>query len=285
MSKYLYPDDKLPTPQNLKLLALVGDGKKVLEVGCALGYQTRSLKELQRCSVVGIEIDGDAAASAAAYCDQIIVGDIESLDLAKELTDRKFDVITFADVLEHLKNPVQTLERMHQYLEPGGYILASIPNIAHASIVFEMAQGRFDYRDLGLLDNTHIRFFTRQTIYKTFEAAGYCITSLDRNIAEPHSTEFETQIITNEDEIFLKYIKERNPEFNTYQFILKAAPLTDQKSILSELIASQEKLRVSTINIEQQTQKIKKLQSDLDWIENSLPYKTFCKIKRFFTRN
>lgn len=285
MSKYLYPQDKLPTPQNQRLLELVGEGKRVLEVGCALGYQTRSLKDLQNCSVVGIEIDKKSAESASVYCDRIIVGDIESLDLARDLSGEKFDVITFADVLEHLKDPTQTLARVHEYLKPGGYILASIPNISHASIVFELAQGRFEYRNLGLLDSTHIRFFTRSYIYKTFEAAGYCITLLDRNIVDPHNTEFKTQALTAEDMNLLSYISERNPEYKTYQFIVKAIPLYDQNSLQSELIKEQEQTRLLRIDLERKAQEVRKLESNLKWIESKPLHRVARKLKQYFSDN
>ena len=99
MSKYVYPDDQLPSPANLKLLALVGENKAVLEVGCALGYQTRAMRELQHCRITGIEIDAEAAEHARPYCESLIVGDIERLSLPEVLGTAEFDVITFADVL------------------------------------------------------------------------------------------------------------------------------------------------------------------------------------------
>ena len=88
--KYQYLENQLPTPDNSKLLALVGQNKKVLEVGCAMGYQTRSLKEIQHCEVTGIEIDADAATHSGRYCDHMIVGDIETLDLGQQLHDSQF---------------------------------------------------------------------------------------------------------------------------------------------------------------------------------------------------
>lgn len=285
MSKYTYPDDKLPTPQNVKLLAMVGEEKEVLEVGCALGYQSRSLAEIQRCTVTGIEIDGNAAKHAERYCSKVIVGDIESLDLDDKIGAKQFDVITFADVLEHLKNPAQTLVRVGKFLKPGGYVLASIPNIVHASVIFEMAQGRFEYNNVGLLDNTHIRFFTRQTIYSTFEAAGYCITALDRNKVALHETEFKTRRLTLDDETFINYISSRNPEFLTYQFIVKAVPLNDGQSFQGELITAQDALRVANLSIEQQKQRIHKLESDLQWIDRNPIYQILSKAKKLIGRN
>jgi len=282
--KYIYPDDNLPTPVNSKLLALVGKKKKVLEVGCALGYQTRSMKELQDCQVTGIEIDADAANQSRAYCDDIIVGDIETMDLNQELHDKLFDVITFADVLEHLKKPATTLRKVKPFLQDGGYILASIPNIAHSSVIFEMAKGLFEYRSLGLLDNTHIHFFTRQTIYHTFEKAGYLIVALDRKRVSAADTEFKTNPKTDDELKFLNYINHHNPEAETYQFVIKAIPADNKTSLQSEIIAAQEKIHLLESNAELNRKQINKLGSDLKWLTNRPLYKLLTPFVKLFNR-
>ena len=284
MKKYIYPENQLPTPLNSKLLALVGENKKVLEVGCAMGYQTRALHEIQRCQVTGIEIDINAANHARPYCDDLIVGDIETLDTDQILLGKQFDVITFADVLEHLKNPTAALNKIRPFLQTGGYVVASIPNIAHSSVIYEMARGRFEYRSLGLLDDTHIHFFTRQTIYDTFEAAGYQIVALDRNRASASDTEFKTHPETDEDRKFLEYIKQRNSEAETYQFVIKAIPLTDKNACQSELIAAQEKIQLSELDAKLREERIKELESNLEWITNRPSYKFLSAFARLIKR-
>ena len=284
MKKYIYPENQLPTPLNSKLLALVGEDKKVLEVGCAMGYQTRAMHEIQRCQVTGIEIDTNAANHARPYCDDLIVGDIETLDADQLLLGKQFDVITFADVLEHLKNPTATLNKVRPFLKAGGYVVASIPNIAHCSVIYEMARGRFEYRSLGLLDDTHIHFFTRQTIYDTFEAGGYQVVALDRNRASASETEFKTRPVTDEDRQFLEYIKQRNPEAETYQFVVKAIPITDANVRQSELIAAQEQIQLSLLDAGLNEKRIKELESNLKWITSRPSYRFLSTLARMIKR-
>jgi len=280
MSKYVYPKGGLPNPRNSKLLALVGEDKQVLEVGSGMGYHTRSLSEIQRCRVTCIEIDADAAAHARPYCHDVIVGDVETLDLAYALQCNQFDVITFGDVLEHLKNPVATLNKLRPLLRAGGYVAASIPNITHCSVIYEMARGRFDYRPLGLLDDTHIRFFTRQQIFNTFEAAGFQIVALERLRVQAFDTEFKTSPETEDDRLFLEYIKQRNPEAETYQFIVKATLAADTIACQSELIAAQEQLRLAQVDVELHRKRISELQSDLEWLTTRPTYKFLSALRR-----
>lgn len=282
--KYIYPGDRLPTPVNSKLLALVGEKKKVLEVGCALGYQTRSMKELQGCQVTGIEIDADAANLSRPYCDDLIVGDIETMDLDQALHDKLFDVITFADVLEHLKDPVATLRKVSPFLQDGGYVIASIPNIAHSSVIFEMAKGLFEYRSLGLLDNTHIHFFTRQTIYHAFENAGYLIVELDRNILSAANTEFKTNPKNDDDLKFLDYINNHNQEAETYQFVLKAIRSDNKSALQSEILTAQERVKNLENDSALNRKQIDRLESDLKWITNRPIYKLLTSFVKFIKR-
>ena len=278
--KYQYLEHQLPTPDNSKLLALVGQNKKVLEVGCALGYQSRSLKEIQHCEVTGIEIDAGAATHSGQYCEHIIVGDIETLDLGQQLHDSQFDVITFADVLEHLRNPTYTLQKVKPFLREGGYVLASIPNVAHASVIYEMARGRFEYRSLGLLDNTHIHFFTRQSIYQTFDKAGYLIVAIDRIRVPASDTEFKTIPETTEDRQFLEYIRQHNPENETYQFVIKAIPVDDKKTQQSEIIVAQEQILLLQLDASLNKKRIR----ELEWTINRPIFKFLSSFVKFFKR-
>jgi len=269
MSKYVYPDDQLPSPANLKLLALVGENKAVLEVGCALGYQTRAMRELQHCRITGIEIDAEAAEHARPYCESLIVGDIERLSLPEVLGTAEFDVITFADVLEHLRDPAEALRSIRPHLKADGYIVASIPNIAHASIVYELAHGRFNYQQLGLLDDTHIKFFTRETVLQTFERAGYLVISLDRTRVAAVDTEFKTQPVTGEDQAFLSYVRERNPEAETYKFIVKAIAANDSGAQQAALLSAQKQIHALQTDNAVQRDQLRILESQVAWLTNS----------------
>src|SRR5829696_6298061 len=161
------------------IVQLVGYDKRVLDVGASTGYLAEALAE-RGCRVTGIEIDPGAARQAEEHCERVIVGNVEDLDLAVELGGETFDVIVFGDVLEHLKDPLQILKRFKSFLSPRGYVVASIPNVAHGSVRLALMQGEFRYRSLGLLDNTHLRFFTIESLEQLFKEADLLITELRR---------------------------------------------------------------------------------------------------------
>src|SRR5215217_8074158 len=172
------------------MVELVGHGKRVLDAGCGTGDLAEALAE-RGCRVTGIEIDPEAARQAEKYCERVIVGDVEDLDLSEYLDDEPFDVILFGDVLEHLKDPLRTLDRLKPSLRPEGHVVASIPNVAHGSVRLALMQGKFQYSPLGLLDDTHLRFFTRESVEQLFEDAGFLITELKRTLVGIFDTEIE----------------------------------------------------------------------------------------------
>src|SRR5881396_3893714 len=146
-----------------QLIRLTGRNKDVLEVGPATGYVTKLLQQ-RGCRVWCVEIDPDAAKIAAEFCQQMVVDNVETMDLKSTFPQQRFDVVTFGDVLEHLIDPLGVLVRVKEVLKPGGYVVASVPNIAHGSIRLSLLAGRFDYLEKGLLDRTHLRFFTMESL-------------------------------------------------------------------------------------------------------------------------
>jgi 2-polyprenyl-3-methyl-5-hydroxy-6-metoxy-1,4-benzoquinol methylase len=153
------------------VVSRIGFEKRVLEIGCHTGYLS-ALLAAQGCSVVGIEINGDAAKEAGPYLERLIVGDVEDSAVWVSLSG-KFDFVLFLDVLEHLYDPLQSLGRAHGVLQPRGRVLASFPNVACWSIRKAMLRGRFVPPETGLDDPTHIRFFTLDTARQLFTDAGY----------------------------------------------------------------------------------------------------------------
>lgn len=268
--KYLYNIKDDPNHSASKIIAWLQHGQEILEVGCASGSQTRFLKEDLGCRVTGIEIDKLAAEDARPYCEDLIVGNIETLDLAKQLENKRFDVVTFADVLEHLYYPADALAKVRPFIKNGGYLIASIPNIAHAAICWELAHGRFDYQKYGLLDNTHIRFFTKKNIAKLFNDAGYMIVSWERVSKLPKETEFDVHCSDNQSQAFLEWIEENNPEANTYQFIVKAQPTTgyEQTTEYQQLDAL-DNIKKLEARIGEITKQNMALKSQLNWLENN----------------
>lgn len=199
------------------IVELVGRDKHVLDVGASTGYLAEVLVE-HGCRVTGIEIDPDAARQAEKSCERVIVGDVEELNLQEILEEGSFDVIIFGDVLEHLKDPAQTLNRFKPFLSPGGYVVASIPNIAHGSVRLALLQGRFQYQPLGLLDNTHLRFFTRESVEQLFENVGFRIAEWRHTTRDIFATEIEIDRDQVTDELL--QLVNKDPEALIYQFIL-----------------------------------------------------------------
>ncbi len=166
-----------PYAAHVKMVSIVGNDKKVLDVGCSTGYLSKILKE-RNCEVMGIEIDQDAAEMAMKYCSNVLVHDVEELSPNDSLP-KNFDVLLFGDILEHLKDPLSVLIKLRSRLKVNGYAVASIPNIAHIYARLKLLFGKWDYEMGGLLDKTHLRFFTIKSAIRLFLDAGYRVVSKD----------------------------------------------------------------------------------------------------------
>ena len=153
------------------LLRMVGFNKRVLEAGCASGHVSEALSK-QGCSVVGVEIDAEGVLPAKQWVERVVIGNFDDGELWKELEDEMFDAVLFGDVLEHLKTPLETLLESLKHLLPTGAIVISVPNIAHADVKIALLNGTFPYADSGLLDRTHIHFFTKESLLELIRAAG-----------------------------------------------------------------------------------------------------------------
>lgn len=234
-SKYSARVDKSETNTSHALvLDLVGADKRVLDVGCASGYLAEALGA-QGNKVSGVELDPEAAEKARPFLDRLVVGNVEDLDLVAEFGPGEFDVLVFADVLEHVKDPVDVLRRSRPLLAEGGYAVLSIPNVAHGSVRLALLRGRFDYQPLGLLDDTHLRFFTRSSLDRMVVDAGFVAVDTRQTTAGP----FETEIpVARHDypEAVVAAV-EADQESRTYQFVTRVEPVDAAGSGLGEKLA------------------------------------------------
>ncbi|MGH7022995.1 MAG: class I SAM-dependent methyltransferase [Caulobacteraceae bacterium] len=146
-------------------------GLAVLELGCGNGATGAAALAEGRCGVwVGIERQGLAASQAARVLSEVIAGDVDSL--AIPYAEASFDLLIMGEVLEHLPDPEATLARLVRYVKPGGEVVASTPNIGHWRIVAGLIRGRFDYEAEGVMDRTHLKWFTPRSLRRAFEQAG-----------------------------------------------------------------------------------------------------------------
>ena len=169
-----------PYSSHSTILGWLGDGRgrRLLDVGAADGLLSRPLTE-RGWKVTGIEADAAMAAAGAAHCERMLVAD---LNRGVPPLDGEFDAIVCADVLEHLADPAAALAALVPALAAGGDVVISVPNVAHLWMRLSLMAGRFDYADRGILDRTHLRFFTRRTLDALLAGAGL---SAVREVATP----------------------------------------------------------------------------------------------------
>lgn len=219
------------------VVSLVGQDMRVLELGPATGYMSHAFVS-QGCTVVGIEIDPDMATRAERFCDRVIVGDLDSIDLERELGEERFDVIVAADVLEHLKDPLTVVRRLRNFVADDGAFVISIPNVAHGSVRLALLAGHFDYQEIGLLDSTHLHLFTRESFEELLDEAELGLGVLHRHELNLDASEvqFDPEEVPSD---VLEHLK-NEPDARTYQFVVKALPmeragLREMQSRLREL--------------------------------------------------
>jgi len=160
-----------PMTAHALVLRLVGRDKSVLEIGPASGYLSRCFVDAG-CRVTAIEADPEAVGRADHPDIQLIYGSVEEEKVLRQIRGT-FDVVVLADVLEHLRWPEQTLLKVRSFLNPGGYAVVSIPNIANWKTRIGLLLGRFEYREEGIMDRTHLRFFTKRSAEAMILTAGY----------------------------------------------------------------------------------------------------------------
>jgi 2-polyprenyl-3-methyl-5-hydroxy-6-metoxy-1,4-benzoquinol methylase len=170
--RYVFNAD--PHSSHSIVLRWLGDGRgrALLDVGSADGVLSHHLTA-RGWRVTCIEGDPELAAAGATHCERMIVADLDR-DIPK-LTER-FDRIVYADVLEHLADPLAVLLALNRAVKRDGEVIISVPNVAHLWIRLSLLVGRFDYMDRGVLDRTHLRFFTNRSLLRLARAAGLSVT-------------------------------------------------------------------------------------------------------------
>jgi 2-polyprenyl-3-methyl-5-hydroxy-6-metoxy-1,4-benzoquinol methylase len=206
------------------IVYLTGEGRRVLELGSSSGPLLRILRS-RGCAVTRIEVDAAAAAGISAHCDRVIVGDLDFLDFDTELGDTTYDRIVAADILHRVKDPVTVLHKLRKFLKPDGLLVASVTNIAHASVRLALLNGRFPYGETGLLEKTHLRFFTRESLLSTLSDAGFVVMQLERQRKEADIAGVPAEIMN---------ALQSDEDAQTYRFIVAASPAAQRGNILQD---------------------------------------------------
>ncbi len=200
-----------------KVVQFIPPKAKVLDIGCSSGQLGYSLKKEKGAYVVGLDIDKQDLELAKKNLDKAYLLNVEQDDLSHL---GAFDIIIMADVIEHLVNPVAALKKVKQLLNENGQLVFSIPNMANITTRLELLKGRFEYKDFGVLDRTHLRFYDKQEVDRVFREAGLQITQTDctlREIPENILRQELKSIGISLTPAFTKFLK--NDEALTYQFV------------------------------------------------------------------
>jgi 2-polyprenyl-3-methyl-5-hydroxy-6-metoxy-1,4-benzoquinol methylase len=203
-----------PLGGHARLLELVGTDKRVLDVGCSSGYLARPLVE-RGCVVVGIEREPAAAEVARTICEDVLVGDVETMELPFQ--HESFDVVLCGDLVEHLRDPDRFLARVRPFLRPTGRLVLSTPNVANWAMRLSLLGGRWHYTDRGILDRTHAHLFTRRTLVEALQRAGYRVVELDFRL--------RVRVVgTPTVERLAHALGRVRPQLLAYQFVVAAEP-------------------------------------------------------------
>ncbi len=173
-----------------KLADRIPEAATVMDLGVGSGELGAYLVREKQCTVDGIEMSAEHIARAAPHYRQLCEANLEDDDALSTFEAGSYDRVVFADVLEHVRDREGVLSRAAALLKPDGEMLLSVPNVGYAGVVLDLLEGRFDYRDEGILDDTHLRFYTRDSLCGFLESMGFQVAEVDVVTRPLHLTEF-----------------------------------------------------------------------------------------------
>ena len=204
------------------LASLVTPHSTVLDLGCGSGALGQYLAETRSCTSDGVTLSEAEAAHARPHYRRVVVDNLESCDLAATFAGQRYDFIVCADVLEHLSRPERVLDACRTLLAPGGRLLISVPNASYCGLVLDLLHGEFRYREEGLLDQTHLRFFTRRSLTRLLHEQHWSIETLDTIHRDWSESEFQVEFDSIPPAV-ARYLLAQ-PDALSYQFIGVVSP-------------------------------------------------------------
>ena len=277
----------------------IQDKAKVLDVGCSTGYYGRLLIEDKDCQVDGIEIDPKDRAEAEKYLNSVYDVNLDKPEWPIALTSNKYDVIFLGDVIEHVLDAENVLLRLGDLLVENGKIIISTPNIAHLSIRMELLLGNFEYERTGILDETHLKYFTLDSLTSIVHATGYTVLETDYSLNELHPDTVKhmlEQAGLRPTQLFWKQMQE--PEARAYQWKMviqkSGKPYMKAKPILKPMqhnywfVGQTKQLAAKNAELssrlEEQVSTLSDTRAELESVKRSFGWRLERKIKSFFSK-
>ena len=265
-------DPESPNHAHGIALQLVGSGKRVLELGAAGGHVTRALKARDNF-VTAVEMDAQFEETLVAAADEVFMTNLDWLDLTKKLSGKKFDVILAGDVLEHCVHPDLVVSQFHQLLERDGRLVVSMPNVAHGDVRLSLLAGVFKYSETGLLDRTHLRLFTRETIKTFFESSGFVIEKIFGSTTPLGTTEIGVpdagipvaaiEYVRNQrDSSVYQYILELRPDPHWHELNVGPVEPISEDATMQQLLAENGLLRSTVAHLRDYFSELLKIENN-----------------------
>lgn len=245
LNRYNYAFEPEGRAWPARLLRQVPAGARVLELGPGPGAMTRVLLERGH-QVTVVENDTEALVALQALGCKVVVADLNESGSLSALAGQRFDVILACDVLEHLLQPEVVVRALREQIEPGGQLVVSVPNVAYAGVLASLRCGLFDYAAKGILDCTHMRFFTRRSLDRMLLCEGWAVHHWESNRVPVERSEFVWSW-QNLDGVHRQHLVSNWADFDVYQWMavatpLKAAAVAQTRESLAEASAAREEL-------------------------------------------
>ncbi len=225
--KYHYDElNRNPFESHMLAIDSIKSNTSILDIGCATGYFAKELAK-KGCETYGVDKDRIALKKASKYCKEVIQCDLDNIKIC-HAPKKHFDYVLMLDVLEHLQNPKLAISQVGKFLKKDGRLVVSVPNIAHASIRWGLLKGDFDYTNTGILDSTHVHFYTLKSISRLLEKEGFRILKI-KPTNGMCKVPFLYKITDRLPATWQYKLVQKFPNLFAYQFIIISRPIKPLK--------------------------------------------------------